>query len=86
MMKQFPGKIVSFRKRVEPQKLKDSSHVTDGRMGVPILPIDQRHLVAPDDPGSIDLAQFEVQPPLPNVFPNTDRESRVALDSLKVGA
>ncbi len=53
--------IVTLLKRVETQEFDHLAHVIDPGGGVPLLPINDRHLVAADDFSHVNLPEVEVE-------------------------
>jgi hypothetical protein len=64
MIDQPMRQSVSILKRIEAEKCDHSGEVIDARGAVSLLPIDDRHLVAADHFGCVDLAKFKVKPAL----------------------
>ena len=70
---------VTIRERVKAEESDHSSHVVDaGKCGVALLPVDDRHRVAPNDFCDIPLAESKIKPALADHLSNRLWTGRVA--------
>ena len=70
---------VAFLERVESEKFRDLGHVIDPGGRVSVLPIHNRHLVATDNFGRVDLPELEFEAPLADILAQGLWSGRVAL-------
>jgi hypothetical protein len=75
----------SILERIESEKFDHSGGVIDAGRTVSFLPIDDRHLVAADHFGGVDLPKSEIKPTLPDRLAQGLRIGRIALRLSKMG-
>ena len=85
MADDLEGQSVPLGQRVESQEFDHFTHVIVSGRGVSLLPIDDRHLVAADYFGHVDLAELEVKAALADFLAQGFWSGRVALFLDRVG-
>ena len=78
MIDQPLGYGAAIFKWIVAQKFDHSSHVTDTRLTVVLLPIDDAHFIAPDHFCRVYLTKAQIEATLPNHFSDGFRELRIA--------